>query len=319
MLNLRLLSMLCLSMSVPWAWAQDYPTKPVRLIVPLAPGGGVDNFARGIAASLTESLKQTVVVDNRAGAAGSLGAGLVARATPDGYTLLMASASFLIYPLINPGPYDPVRDFAPVTHAVSQPLLLAINSVVPAKTVSELIALARAKPGTLNYGSSGNGGFPHLAAELFKAMTATNLVHIPYKGASAALPDLIAGQIQFMFGGLALIMPHIKSGKLRGLALSGRTRLKNAPEFPTLHEAGVPGFDATQSYGVLAPAGTPRPVIDRLQREIAVALQRPELIAQLAIDGQEPVASSPRQFERHIRSELDKWRKVIKEAGVRGE
>ena len=319
MLNLRLLLALCLGISVPWAWAQDYPTKPIRVIVPLAPGGAVDSVARGIATGLTESLKQTVVVDNRAGAAGSIGAELTARAAPDGYTLLVASASFSIYPLMNPGSYDPVRDFAPVSLAVSLPLVLAVNPTVPANTVSELIALARAKPGTLNYGSSGSGGFPHLAGELLKAMTGTNIVHIPYKGNAAAMTDVIAGQIQFMFASPGLSIPHIKSGRLRGLAVSSRTRSKSAPEFPPLHEAGVPGFDVTQWIGVLAPAKTPHPVIDRLQRGIVAALQRPELIARLAIEGLDPVASSPEQFEQIISSELEKWRKVIKEAGIRTE
>lgn len=317
--KLRLFLALCLGITMPCAWAQHYPTKPVRLIVPLAPGGGVDSLARGIAASLTESMKQTVVVDNRAGAAGSIGALLAARAAPDGYTLLMASSTFLLYPLLHSGSYDPVRDFQPVTQAVSLPLLLVVNSAVPANTVREFIALARAKPGTLNYGSSGSGGFPHLASELLKMMTGTNLVHVPYKGNATALPDLIAGRIQFMFVGLALATPHIKSGRLRGLAVSGRARLKNAPEYPSLDEAGVPGYDATQAYGVLAPAKTPRPIIDQLQREIAAALQRPEVLSLLAIDGSEPVAGSPEQYGEHIRMEIDKWRKVIKEAGIGAE
>lgn len=317
--KLRLLLALCFGVSMSCAWAQPYPTKPVRLIVPLAPGGGVDSLARGIATGLTESLKQTFVVDNRAGAAGSIGASLTASAAPDGYTLLMASSTFLLYPLMHRGSYDPVRDFEPVTQAVALPLLLVVNSAVPANTVREFIALARAKPGTLNYGSSGGGGFPHLAGELLKMMTGTKLVHVPYKGNAAALPDLIAGRIQFMFVGLALATPHIKSGTLRGLAVSGRTRLKSAPEYPSLDEAGVPGYDATQAYGVLAPAKTPRPIIDQLQHEIAAAMQRPEVLSRLAIDGANLVAGSPEQYGEYIRMELDRWRNVIKEAGIRTE
>jgi len=319
--RLRCMVAVCagLAVGVPEAGAQEYPNKPVRLIVPLAPGGGVDSLARGIAASLSESLKQTMVVDNRAGAAGSIGASLTARAAPDGYTLLMASVSFLLYPLTHKdSPYDPVSDFAPVTQAVSLPLVLVINSAVPVNTVSEFVALARAKPGTLNFGSSGSGGFPHLAGELLKTMTRTNLVHVPYKGNAAGVPDLIAGQIQFMFVGIALAMPHIKTGRLRGLAVSGLTRLKIAPELPSLNEAGVPGFDATQAYGILAPARTPRAIINRLQREIALALRRPELLVLLAVDGAEPVGGTPEQYGQFIRTDLDKWRKVIDEAGVRG-
>lgn len=317
--NWQLLLTLCLVAGIPCAGAQQYPTKPVRLIVPLAPGGGVDSLARGIAASLTESMKQSIVVDNRAGAAGSIGALLTARAAPDGYTLLMASSTFLLYPLLHSGSYDPVRDFEPVTHAVSLALLLVVESAVPANTVREFIALARAKPGSLNYGSSGGGGFPHLASELLKAMTGTNLVHVPYKGNATAMPDLIAGRIQFMFIGLALATPHIKSGRLRGLAVSGRTRLKSAPEYPTLDEAGVPGYDATQVYGVVAPAKTPRSIVNQLQREIATALKRPEVLSLITTDGAEPVASSPEQYGDTIRRDLDKWRKVISQAGIRAD
>ena len=318
--DLLLLLALCLGIGLPpCAGAQPFPTKPVRLIVPLAPGGGVDSLARGIAASLTESMKQSIVVDNRAGAAGSIGALLTARAAPDGYTLLMASSTFLLYPLLHSGSYDPVRDFEPVTHAVSLALVLVVESTVPANTVREFIALARAKPGSLNYGSSGSGGFPHLASELLKALTGTNLVHVAYKGNATAMPDLIAGRIQFMFIGLALASPHIKSGRLRGLAVSGRARLKSAPEYPTLDEAGVPGYDATQVYGVLAPAKTPRSIVNQLQREIAAALKRPEVLLLIAIDGAEPVASTPEQYGDTIRRDLDKWRKVIQQAGIRGD
>lgn len=291
----------------------------MRLIAPIAPGGGLDTTARGIALRLADNLKQAVVVDNRAGGGGSIGAELVARASPDGYTLLMGSSSNLIYTLMYRAPYDPVRDFAPVTQATSLPLILVAGPSLPVKTVSELIALARDKPGTINYASAGIGGLPHLTGELFKMMTGTDLVHIPYKGGGSPFPDLLSGQIQLVVTAIVSAMPLIKSGRLRGLAITSRARSKTVTEFPTLDEAGVAGFDVTQWFGVWAPAKTPRPVIDRLRHEIAVVLQQPEFIARLAADGSEPVASSPEQFALHIRGELAKWSKVIRQAGIRGE
>lgn len=319
MLNPRLLFALCLGMNLCLAWAQDYPNKPIRLIVPLAPGGGVDIFARGVATRLTGPLKQTVVVDNRAGAGGSIGAEITARATPDGYTLMIASSSHLIHALLYRTPYHPVRDFTPVTQAVSLPLLLVSSANFPVKTVNELIVHAREKPGSINYASAGSGGLPHLTGELFKMMTKTNLIHVPYKGGGAAFPDLIAGQVQLLFTAISSGTPHIRAGRLRGLAVTTRARSKSVPEIPTLDEAGVPGFDVTQWYGVLAPAKTPRTIINRLQREIAAAMQQPEFVARLAVEGTDPVASRPEQFEQHMLSELEKWRKVIKQAGIRGE
>lgn len=304
---------------MPCAWADDYPNRPVRLIAAIAPGGGLDTTARGIAIRLTENLKQSVVVDNRAGGGGSIGVELVARATPDGYTLLMASSSNLIYTLMYRASYDPLRDFSPVTQATALPLILVSGPALPVKTISELIALAREKPGTINYASAGIGGLPHLTGELFKMMTATNLVHVPYKGGSSPFADLLSGQIQLVVTAIVSAMPLIKGGRLRGLAITSRKRSTTVSEFPTLDEAGVPGFDVTQWFGVLAPATTPRPVIDRLQREISIVLQQPEFIARLAADGSEPVASSPVQFALHMRSELEKWRRVIKQAGIRGE
>ena len=316
---LRLLLVLFLAMSGLQVWAQNYPVRPVRIIVPLAPGGGVDLVARGIAAGLTEGFKQPVVVDNRPGATGTIGMTLTARAAPDGHTLLVVSASFVVIPLLTPGVYDPVGDFSPVTVFSTQPLMLVVNASVPAKSVTEFVALARAKPGTLNFGSSGAGGFLHLAGELLGAMTGTKLVHVPYKGATAALPDLLGGQIQFMFVSPAVALPAIKSGRLRGLGVGGRTRFKSAPEYAPLHEAGVPGYEATQWIGMLAPAKTPKLIIDLLQRASVVALQRPEFLTQLSADGSEPVGSTPEQFAQNIKVELEKWRKVIKEAGIKVE
>lgn len=317
MRHLHLLLALCLGIGVQ-AGAQDYPTKPVRLIVGVAPGGGVDTLTRSIATRLTESLKQTVVVDNRTGAGSSIATEITARAAPDGYTLMMVTASLVIYPSMYRASYDPLRDVAPVIQVVTVPLLVVINPAVPAQTVSALIALAKEKPGTINYASSGSGGFIHLTGELFKAATGTDLVHIPYKGNAAVYPDLIAGQTQVGFTAISSAMPHVKSGRLRALAVTSRARSKSVPELPSLAEAGVPGFDVTQWYGVVATAGTPRPVIDRLQREITAVLKQPDVIARLAMEG-DSINSSPAQFAQHIRSEFEKWGKVIRQTGIRGE
>jgi tripartite-type tricarboxylate transporter receptor subunit TctC len=297
----------------------DYPTKPIRMIVPLAAGGAMDTVARAVAVKLTDRLKQTVVVDNRSGAAGSIGAELTAHAVPDGYTILMASASYVTHTLMYRAPYDPVRDFAPVTQATAQPYVIVVNPTVPARTIAEFVALAKAKPGTLNYGSSGSGSFIHLCGELFSAMTKTQLVHIPYKGIAAAYPDLIGGQIQFTFGSSISAMPHIKTGRLRPLAVTSRNRAKSLPDLPTISETVAPGFDVTQWYGVLGPRGLPQPIIDKLQREFTAVLRDPDTIAKLAADGSEPAPSSPAEFAAHIKNERDKWAKVIKQAGIRGE
>ncbi len=317
--RIRLASALALSIVAATAPALDYPTKPIRLIVPLAAGGAMDTVARGIAVKLTENLKQTVVIDNRSGAAGSIGAELTAHAAPDGYTILMASASYVTHTLMYKAPYDPVRDFAPITQATFQPYILVVNPAVPARTPADFIALARAKPGTLNYGSSGSGSFIHLCGELFSAMTKTSLVHIPYKGIAAAYPDLIAGQTQFTFGSSISAMPHIKTGRLRPIAVTSRNRAKSLPDLPSFNESAVPGFEVTQWYGVLAPRGTPQPIIDRLHREFAAVLQHPDTIARLAADGSEAAVSTPAQFAAHIKSEREKWALVIKQAGIRGE
>jgi tripartite-type tricarboxylate transporter receptor subunit TctC len=289
------------------------------MIVPLAAGGAMDTVARAVAVKLTDRFKQTVVVDNRSGAAGSIGAELTAHAVPDGYTILMASASYVTHTLMYRAPYDPERDFAPVTQATSQPYVVVVNPAVPAHTIAEFVALAKSKPGTLNYGSSGSGSFIHLCGELFASMTKTQLVHIPYKGIAAAYPDLIAGQIQFTFGSSISAMPHIKTGRLRPLAVTSRNRAKSLPDLPTISETVAPGFDVTQWYGVLGPRGLPQPIIEKLQREFTAVLRDPDTIAKLAADGSEPAPSTPAEFAAHIKSEREKWAKVIKQAGIRGE
>jgi tripartite-type tricarboxylate transporter receptor subunit TctC len=301
------------------AQAQPYPTKPIRLIVPLAAGGSMDIIARGVAQKLTERLGQTVIVDNRPGAGGSIGAELTAHAVPDGYTLMMASASYVTHALLYRAPYHPIRDFAPITQVSAQPYVLVLHPSVPATTTGELITYARSKPRALNYASSGNGGLIHLTGELFNAMTGVSLVHVPYKGMAAAYPDMLAGQVQIGFPSTVSALPHIKSGKLRALAVTSRVRAKILPDLPPLHEAGVPGFNVTQWYGMLAPAGTPPIIVERMQREVAALLTQPDVIARMAADGSEPVSSTPSEFATHIKSEFAKWDGVIRQANIRGE
>lgn len=299
------------------ALAQSYPTKPIRLIVPLAAGGGMDTTARGISQPLSERLGQTVVVDNRPGAGGAIGAELAANADPDGYTLLMASASFVVHPLLYRSRYEPLRDFAPVTQASRQPYVLIVHPSVPATTVKELIAYAKAHPGKLSYASAGNGSLIHLTTELFKSATGIDIVHIPYKGMGAAYADMLAGRIQTAFPSIISVLPHLKTGKLRALGVTSRTRAPTLPDTPTLQEAGVAGFEVTQWYGVLAPAHTPHAVIARLQKEIAATLLLPEVGKRMAGDGSEPVGSTSAVFGAHIKAEIAKWKDVIKRAKIR--
>lgn len=301
------------------AQAQSYPTRPIRLIVPLAAGGGMDTVARGVGLKLTESLGQTIVVDNRGGGGGSIGAELVAAAAPDGYTLIMMSSTSVIHPLMYKSRYDTLRDFAPVSQVTTQPYVIVVNPKLPIQSVKELIGYAKANPDKLNFASSGNGSLIHLATELFKSATGTRMVHIPYKGIGAAYPDIIAGNIQVIFASIISAQPHVRAQRIRALAVTGTKRAQSSPELPTVAEAGVPGFAVTQWYGVFAPAGTPRAVVDRLHREIVAVLKLPEVAARLAADGAEAVGNTPQQFGAHVRAERDKWAKVIKETGIRGE
>ena len=296
-----------------------YPNKPVRLIVPLAAGGGMDTIARGVAQKLTESLGVAIIVDNRGGGGGSLGAELTARAAPDGYTIMMASASVVTNVLLYPAHYDPAKDLAAISQVTSQPYLLMVIPSVPAKTVPEFIAYAKANSARLNYASSGNGGLIHLTTELFQYMTGTRLVHVPFKGLGAAYPDILAGRIQVAFPSTISAMPHVKSGRVRALAVTSRTRVASLPDLPPLSEAGVPGFEVTQWYGLLAPRGTPRAIIDRLHRDTSVLLKLPDVLARMAADGSDPIGSTPLQFTAHIRGEIEKWTKVVKQAGIKGE
>ena len=301
------------------AHAQSYPDskKPIRIIVPTAPAGGNDAMARIVAQKLNERLKQPVIVENKSGANGAIGSEFVATAPPDGYTILFG---YIATHGINPGlsklPYDAVKDFAPIAQIAEAPIVLVVNPSVPAKTVQELITLAKAKPGSISYASAGNGTAPHIAAELFKQMTGVDMVHVPYKGSSPALTDTLSGQTQVMFPSLVAASGHMKSGKLRGLAISGKARSPLFPSLPTVSEAGVKGFEITQWYGFFAPAKTPKEIVDRLNQEIVAVMNDPDTKAKFAAQGADIVTSNPEAFGKLVQSEIARWSQLIKTAKI---
>jgi tripartite-type tricarboxylate transporter receptor subunit TctC len=300
--------------------AQTYPSRSIRLIVPFAAGGGADLAARAIAQLLTEAWGQSVVVDNRAGANGTIGVEIAARSPPDGYTLTVISASHSVnVNLYKDLPYDLVRDFAPITQTTTQPYVLVVNSALPVRSVGDLIAMAKARPNSLNYGSSGIGGLSHLSGALFATQANIQLTHIPYKGGSPALQDVVGGQIEMLFSTLLQSHAHIAAGKLRALAVTTATRSPAAAQLPTMIEAGMPGFVVAGWYGILAPAGTPAGIVAKLNREIVRILRTPEVREKLASDGSEPVGSTPEEFAAHIKSEIAKWHKVVSEANIKAE
>ena len=301
------------------ASAAAYPSKPVRLIVTFPPGGGADMIARAVGQKLIESWGQQFIVDNRGGAGGIIGTEIAARSVPDGYTLLVgASSGLVINPLLRTNlPYDPVRDFMPVSLLIVNPTLLVVNSSVPATSVKELIALAKAKPGQLNYASVGQGSPIHLAMELFKSMTGTNFVHVPYKGAGPAVTELLAGQVQLMFNSMPSVLPHVKTGRLRGLAVGSAQRFRAVPDIPTVAEAGVPGFEATTWYGMFAPAGTSKVIINKLNTQIVKILANPEMAQYLVVQGTEARSSTPAELAKYMRVESERAKKAIKSAAIR--
>jgi tripartite-type tricarboxylate transporter receptor subunit TctC len=287
----------------------------VRIIVPSSPGGGTDILTRRLLPVLSSQLGQSVVVDNRAGAGGIIGNELAARAQPDGYTLLMGISTITILPSINKSlPYDLVKDFAPVTQAVAAPNILVVHPSLPVKTVKELIAFARQRPGALNYASAGPGTNPHLAMELFLTLTNTKMEHIAYKGLGPAMADLLSGQVTTSCATMLSSLPHVKSGRLRGLATTGAKRSIALPDMPTVAEGGVPGYDVTQWYGLLAPTGTPRPIVDRLNAAMVATLRAES--AKFAADGVEIVGNSPEAFRKVIESEMAQWAKAVRAAGL---
>lgn len=298
----------------------SFPSKPIRLVVPFTPGGGTDITGRTIALKLTDAWGQTVVADNRAGANGVIGVDIVTKSAPDGYTLTMISCSHSVnVSLYKNLPYNLVRDLSPITQATTQPYALVVHPSVLAKNVRELVAVAKSKPGTLNYGSSGIGGISHLAGALFGSLAEINIAHVPYKGGSAAMNDVIGGQIQMLFSSILQSHAHIKAGRLRALAVTTSRRSVWASELPTMQEAGVAGYDVAGWYGVLAPAKTPPAIIAKLNQEIVRILHTQDVKNRLAADGSDPVGNTPGQFSVHLKSEVAKWRKIINEAGIRAE
>lgn len=296
-----------------------YPSKPIRFIVPFAAGGGTDILARLLGQRLTETMGQTFVVDNRGGAGGVIGAELAAKSPADGYTIVLGSPGPLA---INPNllprmPYDSLRDFAPISLATISAFTLVVHPSLPVRSVKELVALAKSKPGQLNYGSGGNGSVAHFSGEQFKALAGVNLVHVPYKGSNPSLIDLVAGQLQLTIENMPVTLPHVRSGRLRMLAVGTKARSAFMPEVPTIAEAGVPGYESSTAFGVLAPAKTPGAIVTRLNAEIAKVLRSAEAKERLTGIGMEPVGSTPEEYAAHLKEELAKYGRIVKTAGIK--
>jgi tripartite-type tricarboxylate transporter receptor subunit TctC len=303
------------------AYAQAWPGKPIRFISPFAPGGGADITSRIIAQKLGPALNQQVLVDNRGGAGGNIGVDLAAKSPPDGYTLVLGTIGPIAInvSLYRKLPFDPVKDLLPVTQVANALNVLVVHPSLPAKTVKEVIAIAKARPGELSFGSSGPGATDHLAGELFKSLTGVNMVHVPYKGGAPAMLDLMAGQVQTVFSTVSTAIGAIKGGKVRAIAMTGEKRFELMPELPTIAEAGVPGFEVRNWYGVFVPAGTPREIVARLNAELAKVLQMADVKSKLLESGIEALYSTPEQFAAYIQSETQRWAKVVKASGARAE
>ena len=300
---------------------QAYPNRPIRFVVPFAPGGNADTVSRTSAQKVAESIGQQVVVDNRSGANGNIGMEIVARAAPDGYTIVLGYiANVAIAPsLVSKLPYDPIKDYAPITLLATAPNILVVHASVPARTLKELIALSKAKPKSINFSSSGVASVGHLTGELFNTVTGSDFQHVPYKGSAQGVIDLVAGQIQMLIGGMSSVMPHIKAGRLRAIAVTGAQRSPAMPDVPTVAESLLPGFEATAWYGALAPTATPRAIVTRLHSEFAKALALPEVKQRLENLGYQIVASTPDAFAAYIKTEIAKWAKVVKASGAKAE
>src|SRR5262245_16125183 len=316
----RLLLGLSLCVLCLGAWAQDYPSKPVRFILPFPPGGGTDILGRLIAERLSAALGQPVVTENRGGAGGNVGAEAAARSAPDGYTIVLAAPSLAISPtLYSKLNYDPVKDLAPVSLVATVPNVVITQPSLGVSTLQEFAALARAKPGGLNFGSGGSGTSNHLAGELFNIVAGVKLVHIPYKGVNLAMQDVLGGNIHFVVIGIPAAAPHIKAGKLRALAVLAPARSAALPDVPTAAESGLPAFEVTTWYGVLAPAATPRPIVHRLNRELVKIMHSAELKAPLDASGTEPRTSTPEEFAAYIKQEIAKWGDVVRKANLKAD
>ena len=304
-----------MALAAPPPAVDKYPTKPIRLIAPFVPGGGNDITARAVAQKLAERWGQQVIVDNRPGAAGTIGVELTATAFPDGYTICIISASHSVNSAINPKlPYDLMRDLQPISQATSLFYVLYVNPAVPAKSIGELVSYAKANPGKLSFGSSGTGGLQHLAGEMFNHLAGVKMVHIPYKGGAAAIADALAGNIQVGFGTLLSSRAHYKAGRLRPLAITARQRSATAPELPTVAESGLPGYEVDQWYGFITSAKVPRPLVDKLSVAISEGVKSPDTAQRLSAEGSTPVGSTPDEFSAHIKSEIARWRKLVKDA-----
>jgi len=318
------LRVVCVALAVLAAGAEGadvYPSKPIRFVVAFPPGGGTDLVARTIAPRLAERLAQQVVVDNRPGAGGNLGTEIVAKSAPDGYTMLMGSVGPLAInaSLFARLPFDPLKDLAPVTLAASTPNILVVHPSLPVASVHELIALAKARPGAINFASSGQGTPAQLAGELFNSMAGVKMVHVPYKGAAPALADLLGGQVQVMFSTMPPALPHVTAGRLRALAVASLKRSPAAPGLPTIDEAALPGFEATTWHGVMVPAATPSAVVAKLHGDIVAVLRMPDVTERLSSQGAEAIGSTPQEFASYIKTETAKWAKVIRESGAKAE
>jgi tripartite-type tricarboxylate transporter receptor subunit TctC len=301
------------------AYAQEYPTKPVRLIVPFPPGGSNDIVGRTIATQLGERWGKQVVVDNRGGAGGVIGTDLAAKTAPDGYTLLVVSIAHAVNPWLYKLTYDPIKSFTPVAILATGPNVLTVNPGLPVNSVKELVALAKQKPGELQWASAGVGSFQHLGGELFKLTAGVDILHVPFKGGGPAMIDVIGGHTKILFSSLVQTMPHIRSGKLRALATGGTTRSAVLPDVPTVAEAGVPGYEAVNWWGIVAPAGTPQPIVDRLHKEVTAVLSTPAVQKQFSSEGAEVVQMTPAEFGAFMVKELQKWERVVKEGGIKAE
>jgi len=297
--------------------SQQYPTKPVRVIAPFAPGGGTDFIARLIAQKLTERLGQQVIVENKPGAGGNLGAEFAVKSAPDGYTLLLVAGSYTVNPSLYKLSFDPVSDITPLIQLSQGPFVVAVHPSVPANNLKELIELARRQPDKLSYASAGSGSITHLASELFLDMAKVKIVHIPYKGTGPALNDTIAGSTQLIFGSVSTTLQFIKSGRLRGLAVTTSRRISALPDLPTVAEAGVPGYEVVLWHGLVAPKGVPRPIVDRLNREANEVLKAKDMGDLLATDGVAPAGGTPEQFRAVIKADIERWRGVVKQANIK--
>lgn len=314
----RLLLAAGLALAAGGAAAQAYPSKPIRWIIPFPPGGAMDVMARALAPKMSESMRQPVVTENRPGAGGNIGSEVVAKSAPDGHTMLIVSVGQAVNPSIYPKmTFDPVKDFEPVTLVAVVPNVLVVHPSVKANTIAELVALAKAQPGKLNYASAGNGTSIHLAAEVFGSMAGVNMMHVPYKGSGPAVTDLLGGQVNLMFDSITSAKPHIQAGKLRALGVTSARRSTALPNVPTIAEAGIKGYEVNPWFAVFVPAKTPKPVVDRLHDEITKALKAPDTLERFAAIGAEPIGSTPEQLAAHLKRETERWSAIIRERNLK--